>query len=92
MRNVPSALVAALASGLFATPLLAAPAGQAPEQSATPLLHPVQDNRYGGYTYGFGWGYGWDYDYKPACPSNYHYTCWHDPYGYRHCGCVLNRW
>jgi hypothetical protein len=51
----------------------------------------VQDNYHGSYTTGWGWGYG--YNFIPACPTNYHYSCWPDPYGYRHCGCLLNaRW
>jgi len=46
---------------------------------------------YGGYTYGWGAQYG--YNFIPACPTNYYYSCWPDPYGYRHCGCLLNaRW
>jgi hypothetical protein len=43
---------------------------------------------YGGYTSGWGWTYG--FNYLPACPLSYHYTCWVDPYGYKHCGCVVN--
>jgi len=42
---------------------------------------------YGGYTSGWGWTFG--YNYLPACPIAYHYTCWIDPYGYKHCGCVV---
>jgi hypothetical protein len=45
---------------------------------------------YGGYTSGWGWTYG--FNYLPACPIAYHYTCWVDPYGYKHCGCVVNGW
>jgi len=88
MRKHLTAVLVALATGFLASPLFAA-AGS-PLQSARPLATPVQDNYYGNYGYGFGLGTG--YNYIPACPVNYHYTCWHDPYGYRHCGCVLNRW
>ena len=74
------------------TPLTAAPIGAAGglAGNATPFVHRVQDNYYGGYTYGFGFGTG--YNYIPACPYNYHYACWGDLYGYRHCGCLVNRW
>jgi hypothetical protein len=84
----PTIAFAALAVTLAVTPLAAAPGAQAPP-NATPLVR-VQGNYYGNYGYGLGLGYG--YDYKPACPTNYHYDCWNDPYGYRHCGCLLNRW
>jgi hypothetical protein len=90
MRFALAASLAAAAIGLCTSSLSAAPGGAPGAGNATPLTHLAQSNDYGGYTYGFGWGYG--YDYKPACPYNYHYTCWHDPYGYRHCGCVLNSW
>jgi hypothetical protein len=88
MRKFLLVTLAALAGALVATQLAAAPTGIAP-QNATPLIR-VQGNYYGNYGYGLGLGDG--YDYKPACPTNYHYDCWHDPYGYRHCGCLLNRW
>jgi hypothetical protein len=88
MRKFLLVTLAALAGALVATQLAAEPAGIAP-QNATPLIR-VQGNYYGNYGYGLGLGDG--YDYKPACPTNYHYDCWHDPYGYRHCGCLLNRW
>jgi hypothetical protein len=89
MRAVMTAAFTAAALALGATSLSAAPAGSAATPNATPLTQLVQDNYHGGYTY--GWGYG--YNFIPACPTNYHYTCWPDPYGYRHCGCVLNaRW
>ena len=82
--------LAALAVAVSAEPLSAAPAATAAPLNATPLMHLAQGNYYGGYTYGWGWGYG--YNYKPACPYNYHYDCWNDPYGYRHCGCLRNLW
>ena len=82
-------LLATLASGLIVTTVAAAPDSSA-QQNATSFMQRVQDNYYGNYGYGFGFGFG--YDYKPACPTNYHYDCWYDPYGYRHCGCVPNRW
>jgi len=75
-------------------PLMAAPAAlplgpNATPLDHTPLLHKAQSNYYGGFTY--GWGWGWGYNYIPACPWNYHYSCWNDPaYGYRHCGCWPN--
>jgi hypothetical protein len=38
------------------------------------------------------WGtYGYGFGYRPACPVSYVYSCWADPYGYRHCGCVPER-
>jgi hypothetical protein len=89
MRPHFTAPLAALAIGLLTMSLPAAP-GSGAQHSATPPTQLVQDNYYGNYGYGFGWGTG--YNYIPACPTNYHYTCWQDPYGYRHCGCVLNRW
>ena len=88
MHKLLTASLAALAINFLATPLCAAAGGWLP--ATKPLATPVQDNYYGNYGYGFGLGTG--YNYIPACPTNYHYTCWHDPYGYRHCGCVLNRW
>jgi hypothetical protein len=90
MRALVTAAFTAAAIGLGATALAAAPASNAVTRNATPLTHLVQDNYYGGYTYGWGWGYG--YNFTPACPTNYHYTCWFDPYGYRRCGCVINSW
>ena len=91
MRAILIASVAAAAIALTSASLIAAPAGVArAPNNATPLLHLAQGNYYGGYTYGFGLGTG--YNYIPACPYNYHYDCWSDPYGYRHCGCLLNRW
>jgi hypothetical protein len=90
MRKLLTASLAALSIG-FATPSLrAAPAGGAIAPNATPLTRFAQGDYYGNHGYGFGWGTG--YNYIPACPSNYHYACWHDPYGYRHCGCILNWW
>jgi hypothetical protein len=85
-----AAYFGAAALGFGSVSGIAAPAGGAAGPNFTPLTHLAQGNYYGGYTYGFGWGTG--YDYKPACPYNYYYTCWYDPYGYRHCGCVLSRW
>jgi hypothetical protein len=91
MRTVLTASLTAAAIGLGATSLAAAPNGIAVMPNATPLTQPVQDNYHGSYTTGWGWGYG--YNFIPACPTNYHYSCWPDPYGYRHCGCLLNsRW
>jgi hypothetical protein len=91
MRAVMTAAFAAAAIGLGATSLSAAPAGGAVVPNATPPTLLVQDNYHGSYTTGWGWGYG--YNFIPACPTNYHYTCWPDPYGYRHCGCIVNaRW
>ena len=87
-HKFPTIALAAIAVTLAAMPLAAEPGVNTP-QNATPLVR-VQGNYYGNYGYGLGLGDG--YDYKPACPTNYHYDCWHDPYGYRHCGCVLNRW
>jgi len=88
MPKLLTAILAALSAGLLTSPLCAAVGGTLP--GTKPLMTLVQDNYYGNYGYGFGLGTG--YNYIPACPTNYHYTCWYDPYGYRHCGCVLNRW
>jgi hypothetical protein len=81
-------LIAASLITALTVPSAAAPGGNA-RHNAAPLIR-VQGNYYGNYGYGLGLGNG--YDYKPACPTNYHYDCWNDPYGYRHCGCLLNRW
>jgi hypothetical protein len=82
--------VAAVAIGLRTTLLAAAPGGIAAAPNATPRLHLVQENYdyYGSYTTGWGWRYG--FNFTPACPAHYHYSCWPDPYGYHHCGCLLN--
>jgi len=88
MRTALTMSVAAVAIALGTTSLSAAPAGIAGKPNTTPLMQLVQDNYHGSYTTGWGWGYG--YNFIPACPINYHYSCWPDPYGYRHCGCVLN--
>lgn len=93
MRALAILLVAAAAIAAGTSSSAAVPAGAAAPAAvgnATPLPHLAQGNEYGGYTYGFGWS--WGQDYKPACPLNYHYSCWSDPYGYRHCGCILNWW
>jgi len=55
---------------------------------ATPVTAQQPFYGYGGYTSGWGWTFG--YNYLPACPIAYHYTCWIDPYGYKHCGCVVS--
>jgi hypothetical protein len=91
MRAALTMSVAAVVIALGTTSPSAAPAGGAAMPNATPLTQLVQDNYHGSYTTGWGWGYG--YNFIPACPTNYHYTCWPDPYGYRHCGCIVNaRW
>jgi uncharacterized membrane protein YedE/YeeE len=86
MRKI---LIATLLLAAAAVPSAAAPGFDTP-RNATPLTRFVVDNMYGNYGYGFGFGTG--YNYIPACPTGYHYDCWHDPYGYRHCGCLPNRW
>ena len=88
MRTALTMSVAAVAVGLGTISLRAAPTGIAAMPKAAPLTQPVQDNYYGSYTTGQGWGYG--FNFTPACPAHYHYSCWPDPYGYRHCGCLLN--
>jgi hypothetical protein len=90
MRQVLTAAFAAAAVCFATTSLPAAPAAGPAGQNLTPLTHLAQGDYFGGYTYGFGLGYG--QNYIPACPANYHYSCWHDPYGFRHCGCLINRW
>ena len=89
-RSIAATALVAAAITLNAAPLSAAPFAASVPPDATPLTHKVQGDYYGGYTYGWGWGYG--YNYKPACPYNYHYESWFDPYGYRHCGCLRNTW
>ena len=86
MRIALTLSVAAVAIAPGTAPLAAAPGGFTP--NAAPLTRLVQDNYYGSYTTGWGWGYG--FNFTPACPAHYHYSCWPDPYGYRHCGCLLN--
>jgi hypothetical protein len=88
MRTALTMSVAVVAVGLGTTSLAAAPGGIAAMPNATPPTQLVQDNYYGSYTTGWGWGYG--FNFTPACPAHYHYSCWPDPYGYRHCGCLLN--
>jgi hypothetical protein len=88
MRTALTMSVAAVAIGLGTTLLAAAPGGIATAPNATPPIQLAQSNYYGSYTTGWGWGYG--FNFTPACPANYHYSCWPDPYGYRHCGCLLN--
>ena len=95
MRTALTMSVAAVAIGLGTTLLVAAPGGIAAAPGgiaaapkAAPLLQLAQSNYYGSYTTGWGWGYG--FNFTPACPAHYHYSCWPDPYGYRHCGCLIN--
>ena len=92
MRTVLTLSVAAVAIGLGTTLLAATPVGIAASPKAAPkaapLLQLAQSDYYGSYTTGWGWGYG--FNFTPACPAHYHYSCWPDPYGYRHCGCLLN--
>jgi hypothetical protein len=88
MRTALTMSVAVVAVGLGTTSLAAAPGGIAAMPNATPPTQLVQDNYYGSYTTGWGWGYG--FNFTPACPAHYHYSCWPDPYGYRHCGCLPN--
>jgi hypothetical protein len=69
--------------GLAPTVLSAAPLTSPSRANATPLVHAVQFDRWSNYgSYGYGYGY------RPACPVDYHYECWRDPYGFRHCGCL----
>jgi hypothetical protein len=82
-------LIATLLLAATAVPSAATPGFNTP-RNATPLTQFVVDQMYGNYGYGFGFGTG--YNYIPACPTGYHYDCWSDPYGYRHCGCLPNRW
>jgi hypothetical protein len=88
MRAVLTAALVIAAIGLSTTSPTAAPTGVAVGRNAPSFTQLVQDNHYGSYTTGFGLGYS--QNYIPACPINYHYSCWSDPYGYRHCGCLLN--
>jgi hypothetical protein len=71
--------------GLLTASLVAAAIGlgSAP-LSAAPTSTPVVQNatpltqlaQYGGY--------------RRSCRYGYHYACWYDYYGYRHCGCQPN--
>ena len=90
MRTALTMSVAAVAAGLGTVSLWAAPTGIAVLPNATPPTQLVQENYdyYGSYTTGWGWRYG--FNFTPACPAHYHYACWPDPYGYHHCGCLLN--
>ena len=88
MRAVLTAALMTAAIGLGTASLSAAPGGRAAMPNATPLRQLVQDNYHGSYTTGWGWRYG--FNFTPACPAHYHYACWPDPYGYHHCGCLLN--
>ena len=82
MRAVFTTLVVAACIGLGAD------LGATTTASAQPALGFYG---YGGYTYGWGGQYG--YNFIPACPTGYHYACWHDPYGYNRCGCLVSeRW
>jgi hypothetical protein len=90
MRIGMTAMLAAITMAVAMPASSAAPsAGAAAREQAAPLTRLAQDNYHGGYTYGWGWGSG--YNYIPACPTNYHYSCWQDPYGYRRCGCLPYR-
>jgi hypothetical protein len=90
MRIGMTAALAAMAIAAAVATAAAAPSeGNAGHQNAAPFTRLAQGNDYGGYTYGWGWSYG--FNYIPACPVNYHYSCWQDPYGYRRCGCLPYR-
>jgi hypothetical protein len=90
MRTGITASLAVMTIAVAVATASAAPSGgSAARQNAAPVTRLAQDNYYGGYTYGFG--LGWGYNYIPACPVNYHYSCWQDPYGYRRCGCLPYR-
>jgi hypothetical protein len=88
MRTALTMSIAAVAIALGTTSLTAAPGGSAARPNAAPILQLAQSDYYGSYTTGWGWGYG--FNFTPACPAHYHYSCWPDPYGYRHCGCLIN--
>ena len=90
MRTALTMSIAAVALALGTTSLAAAPGGIAARLNATPPTQLVQENYdyYGSYTTGWGWRYG--FNFTPACPAHYHYSCWPDPYGYHHCGCLPN--
>jgi hypothetical protein len=67
------AIIAAAATVFWANPLWSTPAGVAIPRNAAPFTLFVGD--YGGGGYHSGCGYG------------YHYMCWRDDYGAKHCGC-----
>ena len=92
MRIGATAAFAATSMAVAMAAALAAPSdGDVARQQAAPATRLAQGNYYGGYTN--GWGWGWGYNYIPACPVNYHYSCWVDAYGYRRCGCLpYRRW
>lgn len=74
MRGLLTASLVAAAIGLGTAPLSAAPTRTPVPQNATPLTQLVQGGYYGG-------------GYRRGCGYGYHYACWYDYYGYRHCGC-----
>jgi hypothetical protein len=77
MRRILTATFIVAAIGLSGAPLSAAPASKA-VTNATPLTLA----QYGGGGGGYGGG--------SSCGYGYHYACWYDYYGYRHCGCHPN--
>jgi len=70
---------AVAAIGLYAADLPAARAADAIARNATAIVRLAQ-----------GDGYRRDDNggYRPVCPYRYYYTCWYDPRGNRHCGCL----
>jgi len=78
MRAILTASLASAAIGLCAASLSAARAGVAVQQNAISPTQLVQGDCYDGPYYCVR---------RRACPDRYYYTCWSNPYGYRHCGC-----
>lgn len=76
MRALRKTMVTAAVLSLAAVQLQAAPGGAGSQQNAAPLVRLAQGGFY-------------DDDYRAACPSGQHLSCWYEPYGYRFCGCWL---
>jgi hypothetical protein len=89
MMRTSTAVAALMTAMAIATASAAPDDATAARATAAPLTRLAQGDYYGGYTYGSGWG--WGYGYIPACPTDYHYSCWVDAYGYRRCGCLPYR-
>jgi len=76
MRGILTASLVAATLGLSMVSLQATPVSSRVPQNATPLTQLAQ-GYYGGY--------------RRSCSYGYHYACWYDYYGYRHCGCQPNQ-
>jgi len=73
MRALLKMVVMAAVISFSATKPQAAPISAAAQQDRT-MFELVQN------------GY-FDENYRAACPSGQHFSCWYEPYGFRFCGC-----